>query len=266
MKLDRLRLDGQVALVTGGGRGIGRGVATVFSEAGAAVVVTARSPDEIQDTVEQIRNAGGRAVAVQGDVTKREDNARLVEAALQEFGRIDIVVNNAGGSGGLKPFLELTEDQFIDDFRLNTLSAVTLTQLATPHMLKAGGGSVINISSRAGSFAGRGRVQYGVAKAALEHLTRLLAHELAPKIRVNAISIGTVMTSALQRAYDAGMNRDDLLCGIPLNREGDVDDVGLAALYLCSKGCYANGEILHLDGGLPTNPSNMRPVRAAAAE
>ena len=264
MKLDRLRLDGKVALVTGGGRGIGRGVATVLAEAGAAVVVTARSPDEIRDTVEMIRDHGGQAIAVQGDVTKREDSAHLVDAALQKFGRIDIVVNNAGGSGGMKPFLELTEEMFISDFRLNTLSAVNLTQLAAPHMFEAGSGSVINISSRAGSFSGRGRTQYGVAKAALEHLTRLMAHELAPTIRVNAISIGTVMTAALQSAYDAGMDREDLLCGIPLHREGDIDDVGLAALYLCSNGCYANGEILHLDGGLPTNPSNLRPVRAAA--
>ena len=134
MKLDRLRLDGQVALITGGGRGIGRGIATVLSEAGAAVVVTARSPGEIQETVELVRKAGGRAIAVQGDVTKRADNARLVEATLEEFGQIDIVVNNAGGSGGLKPFAELTEELFIDDFRLNTLSAFTLTQLAAPHM------------------------------------------------------------------------------------------------------------------------------------
>ena len=263
MTLERLKLDGKVALVTGGGRGVGRGIASVFAEAGAAVVVTARTPDQIRDTAAQIQAAGGRALDVVADATKREDNERAVQAAIDKFGRLDILVNNAGG-GAAKPFFDLTEDDLRYDFQLNAVSTFTLTQLAAPHMMKVGGGSVVNISSRAAAFVGSGRLPYGVAKAALEQLTRLLAHELAPKIRVNAIALGTVMTPALQRYFDSDleMAREDLLTAIPLHRVGNVEDIGLAALYFCASDCYATGSILHVDGGLPTAPGNLRPARA----
>ena len=267
MTLERLKLDGKVALVTGGGRGVGRGIAGVLAEAGAAVVVTARTPDQIRDTVAQIQAAGGRAVDVVADATRREDNERAVQAAIDSFGRLDILVNNAGG-GAAKPFFELTEDDLRYDFQLNAVSTFTLTQIAAPHMLRAGGGSVVNISSRAASFVSTGRLPYGVAKAALEQLTRLLALELAPKIRVNAIALGTVMTPALQRYFDTDLDmaREDLLAAIPLHLVGNVEDIGLAALYLCSAGCYATGAVLNVDGGLPTAPSNLRPAGMAAAE
>ena len=262
MTLERLKLDGKVALVTGGGRGVGRGIASVLAEAGAAVVVTARTPDQIRDTAMQIQAAGGRAIDVVADATKREDNERAVQAAIDQFGRLDILVNNAGG-GGAKPFFELTEDDLRHDFQLNAVSTFTLTQLAAPHMIKVGGGSVVNISSRAAAFVGRGRLPYGVAKAALEQLTRLLAHELAPMIRVNAIALGTVMTPALQRYFDSDLDmaQEDLLAAIPLHRVGNVEDIGLAALYFCASDCYATGSILHVDGGLPTAPGNLRPNR-----
>lgn len=264
MILDRLKLDGKVALITGGGRGIGRGIANALSEAGATVVVTARSPDQIQDTVEELTTQGRRAIAIQADVTKREDNERAVQAVMSQFGRLDILVNNAGGSGTTGPFLELTEEQFRRDMDLNMLSAFTLTQIATPHLLESGGGSVINISSRAGSLAARGRLHYGVAKAALEHLTRRMAQELAPDIRVNALAIGTVLTAALQSGYDQGLDRAAMLASIPLEREGTIDEVGLAALFLCAEGCYVTGQILYLDGGLQGAPSSHGGVRLRA--
>ena len=259
MALERLRLDGQVALVTGGGRGVGRGVATVLAEAGAAVVVTARTPDQIRDTAEQIKQAGGRAIDVVADATSRADNERAVQAAIDAFGRLDILVNNAGG-GAAKPFFDLEEEDLLYDFRLNAGSTFMLTQMAARKMLKTGGGSVVNISSRAASFVGKGRLPYGVAKAALEQLTRLLAQELAPTIRVNAIALGTVMTPALERyfANDLGSAREDLIEAIPLDRVGNVEDIGLAALYFCARDCYATGSILHVDGGLPTAPGNLK--------
>lgn len=257
MTLERLRLDGKVALVTGGGRGVGRGIATVLAEAGAAVVVTARTPEQIEETAAQITNAGGRAIAVTADVLKRSDNERAVQAAIDAFGRLDILVNNVGG-GEARPFMELEEEDLLHDFRLNAVSTFSLTQLAAPHMEKVGGGSVVNISSRASSFVGRGRLPYGVAKAALEHLTRLLAHELAPGIRVNAISLGTVKTPALQRFLDSESEtgRENLMAAIPLGKVGDVEDIGLATLYLCSAGCYATATVLNIDGGLPGTPSS----------
>ena len=250
MAHDRLKLDGQVALITGGGRGIGRGIATVFAEAGAAVVVTARTPDQLEETVTRIRNGGGRAISVVGDVVKRVDNERAVAAALDAFGRIDILVNNAGG-GNFKPFLELADDDFRLEFEWNALSAFMLTQIATPHMLKNGGGCVLSISSAAGRFGIRGMTPYSVAKAALEQLTRSMAQELSPKIRVNAIALGTIVTEALRHIHklDPGL-RDRMLAMIPLHREGSVEDIGMAALYLCSPDCYATGSILHIDGGI----------------
>ena len=259
MALERLRLDGQVALITGGGRGIGRGIASVLSEAGAAVTITARSPDEVRDTAEMIRSRGGRALAVQADVTQRSDNERAVQAALDEFGRLDILVNNAGGSSGAKPMAQLTEDLFRADLELNMLSAFTLTQIAAPHLAKGGRGSVINISSRAGAFAAPGRMQYGVAKAALDHLTRLMAQELAPHVRVNGIGVGTVMTAALQRGFAQTGGLEDLTAKIPLNRLGDVEDIGLTALYFCAQGCYVTGVVLPVDGGLQASPAVLSP-------
>ena len=267
MSLDRLRLEGQVAIVTGGGRGVGRGIASVLAQAGAAVVVTARTLEQIEDTVAHITAAGGRAIAVPGDATSRADGERAVQTALNEFGRLDILVNNVGG-GTAKPFFDLTEDDLVRDFRLNTVSTFLLTQIAAPHMMKnEGGGSVVNISSRAADFPGRGRAPYGVAKAALEQLTRNMAMELAPKIRVNAIALGTVMTSGLQRYYDRGEGgkREHSLATIPLHREGDPEDIGLATLYLCSAGCYATGSVMHIDGGLPTTPATMLAVAKAVA-
>ena len=258
MALERLRLDGQVALVTGGGRGVGRGIAKVLAEAGAAVVVTARSRDQLDDTVSTIREAGGRAIAFTGDVTKRADNERAVAAALEEFGRIDILVNNAGG-GKYKPFLELTDDDLRFEFDWNALSAFMLTQIAAPHMLKAGAGAVVNISSGAGHMPIRGMTPYSVAKAALEMLTRVMADELAPKIRVNAISLGTVKTPGLQNAYVSDGLRDRMMERIPLHREGEVEDIGLMALYLCGPQCYATGAVMHVDGGIQSGILDRTP-------
>ena len=265
MTLERLKLNGKVAIVTGGGRGVGQGIASVLAQAGATVVVTARTPDQINDTVAQIEAEGGSAVAIVADAMKREDNERLIATVIEKFGRLDILVNNAGG-GAAKPFFDLTEEDLLHDFNFNVISTFTLTQLAAPHMLKTGGGSVVNISSRMATFLSKGRMPYGVAKAALEQLTRLLAQELAPTIRVNAIALGTVMTPALERYFenDLDMAQETLLNMIPLHRIGNVQDVGLAALYFCATDCYATGSVLHVDGGLATALANKVPNKANA--
>jgi len=260
MTLERLKLDGKVALVTGGGEGVGQGIALTLAEAGALVVVTGRRLDPINDTVARINSMGGRALAVQADATSRADNERVVEQAIGKFGRIDILVNNVGGSGGgMKPFADVLDSDLLHDFQLNVVSAFMLAQLCAPHMRKAGEGSIVNISSRAGTFVGKGRLQYGVAKAALEQLTRLLAQELGPEIRVNAIALGTIMTPALERAIerDNGPMGEALFKSNPLKKIGNVGDIGLATLYFCARDCYATGSVLYVDGGLPTTPSNM---------
>lgn len=260
MTLERMNLEGKVAIVTGGGQGVGRGIAEVLAEAGATVVVTARRTDGIAETVEAIESRGGRALAIQADATSRADNERVVAQAVEAFGRIDILVNNVGGSGGgMKPFIDVSEADLLHDFQLNVVSAFMLTQLCAPHMRQSGGGSVVNISSRAGTFVGKGRIQYGVAKAALEQLTRLMAQELGPEIRVNAIALGTIMTPALENviARDNGAMGDALFKCNPLQAIGNVGDIGLATLYFCAKDCYATGSVLYVDGGLPTTPSNL---------
>lgn len=251
--LDRLRLEGQVAIVTGAGRGVGRGIATVLAEAGATVVCSARTRTEIDETVSRIESAGGKAVAVTADVTKKADLDALAAYTMDSFGKIDVVVNNAGGIF-YRPFLEISEEEFRFHFDWNTTSAFLLSQAAAPHMLKAGSGAIVNISSGAGHFGIRGMMAYCVAKAALENLTRALAQELAPKIRVNALALGAIMTPALQATYDMQPDYQEKLRALtPLHREGTAEDIGLAALYLLSDGCYASGAIIHIDGGLQDN-------------
>ncbi|MGH2897706.1 MAG: SDR family NAD(P)-dependent oxidoreductase, partial [Solirubrobacteraceae bacterium] len=149
MILDRFKLDGKVALVTGAGRGIGAGIALGFAEAGADVVCAARTQAEIDQVAAQVRGRGRRALAVPCDVMERAQLEALVARAMSEFGRIDILVNNAGGSPW-KPFLRTSEREFEDSFRFNVTSAFLLARFAVPHMLAAGGGAIVNISSAMG--------------------------------------------------------------------------------------------------------------------
>ena len=250
MVLERLRLDEQVAIITGAGRGVGRGIALALAEAGGTIVCSARSKNEIDETVAMIEGAGGKAVAMIADVMKKADLDKLVETTAERFGRIDIVVNNAGGID-FKSFYEVTEEDFVFHFNWNTTSSFLLAQAAVPHMLKRGYGSIINVSSAAGRIGIRGMLSYGVAKAGLEQLTRGLAQELSPTIRVNCVALGAVMTPALQNLYDMQPDYKAKLEALtPLRTVGDPDSVGLAVLYFCSRDCYSTGSILHIDGGL----------------
>lgn len=251
MALERLRQDGKVAIVTGGARGIGLGVARVLAEAGASIVLTARTPAHVDAAVAGLEALGARAIAIVGDVTKKADNQNVIDTALREFGRIDILINNAGGTDGVRPFLEIDEGKFEGDFRLNVQSALQMTQLAAPHLMKSGEGSVVNISSRSAQLGSRGFTSYSVVKAALERLTCMMAKELAPDVRVNAISLGAIHTEAFQEVLKITPSLAETLTSqIPLHRIGEPEDVGLAALYLCSSRAYATGMVMQLDGGV----------------
>ncbi len=250
MILDLFKLTDRVAVVTGGGKGIGRGICLAFAEAGADVVCAARTASDLEATAKAVRERGRRALPVRADVTRTEDLERIVEAAVSEFGRLDVLVNNAGGTGP-RPAMQTSEAYFEAALRFNVTQAFLLTRLAVPHMVEtAGGGAVVNISSRSSDMVQTAFVAYGAGKAALNMMTRNLAAELAPKVRVNAISVGGVGTEALEVVLTNDALRAQFEANTPMRRPGTVEDVAACALYLASPASsWVTGKIFQVDGG-----------------
>lgn len=248
--LDKFRVDGQVAIVTGAGRGIGRASAIALAEGGADVVLAARTEEQLDEVAGVIRGLGRRAETVVIDVMELERLGELVDVAVDRLGGLDIVVNNAGGSMP-KALLETSTRSFERAFTFNVTTAFELTKAAVPAMLERGAGSVVNISSVAGRMADRGFAAYGTAKAALTHLTKEMAADLSPRIRVNGVAVGSVATSALEVALTDDSLREQMEAGTPLKRLGEPEDIAAGVLYLCSPaGSYMTGKLLEIDGGL----------------
>jgi len=246
------KLEGKVAVVTGASKGIGAGIARALADEGASVVVNYSSSKQgANRVVAEISGRGGKAIAMQGDVSKQADIERLFSEAKKAFGRLDILVNNAGVYE-LGPLEEVTEDLFHKHFNLNVLGLLLTTKEAVKH-LGPEGGSVINIGSGASSLRPANSTVYTATKAAVDAITGVLAKELGPrKIRVNSINPGMIETEGVHSAGFIGSDFQKMVeTQAPLGRMGQPDDIAPTAVYLASSDSkYMTGETLLVSGGL----------------
>ena len=260
MILDRFSVADRVAIVTGAGQGIGKGISIGLAEAGADVVLAARTSSDLDAVAKQIEGLGRRALVVPTDVMDRQALELLVAQAIKGFGRLDILVNNAGGTMP-SPAMSTSERFLEKAFSFNVTAAFTLTKLAARAMVdSAGGGSVVNISSRSASMTQTSFVAYGAAKAALDRLTRNMAPELAPRVRLNAIDVGGVATRSLEVVLTDENLRRQFIEGTPMRRPGEPQDIACAVLYLVSDASsWVTGKVFEVDGGTES-PSIVVPV------
>lgn len=241
-------LTDQVALITGAGAGIGQAIAETFARAGAAVVVSDLDADSAAAVAKGIEDAGGRATDVACDVTREADLSGVVTKAVDTFGKLTLLVSNAGG-GGPKPF-----DMPMEDFRraydLNVFSLFRLAQLAAPEMEKAGGGAILAITSMSAENKNKRMASYASSKAATSHLVRNIAFDLGPRnIRVNGIAPGATRTEALKSVLNDEVEQQ-MLTHTPIKRLGEPEDMANAALFLCAPASsWISGQILTVSGG-----------------
>lgn len=255
-------LNEQVAIVTGGGRGIGRAIARRFAAEGAAVLVAARTAEQVESTAKEIESTGGRAAWIAADVSREEDAVRILEMARNTFGGVDILVNNAGIYGPVKPIEEITTEEWDRVIAVHLRGAFIMTRLLLPEMYSRGAGAIVNMSSVAARAAFPWGAAYATVKAGLLGLTRTTAAEGAQRgVRANAILPGPVpeteMSQELGRALSARVGVapeimfKDFLKGILQGRPQTVDEIAAAALFLVSDQASAiTGQALSVDGGM----------------
>jgi len=254
-------LKGKVAVITGGGRGIGRAIALKFSGEGSAVVVAARTKSEIEAVAKEIRDAGGSALAVAADVADEKQCEHLIHAATAQFGHIDILVNNAGDYGPVKPVEEISPAEWDGVIAVHLRGAYLLTRLVLPGMYARASGAILNISSLSAKSAFAWGAPYAAAKAGMLGLTRVTAAEAARKgVRINAICPGPVTETKMSKdlghtlAERLGVSEEEQLKGflntILQGRGQTANEVAAAALFLCSEQASAiTGQSLNVDGG-----------------
>ena len=246
--MQMFRMDGQVAFVNGAGRGIGAASALALAEAGADVAIRARTLSQLEETAESIRSFGRRALVLQA--VEDEDDTVALDKVVEHFGSLHSLVNVVGGAMP-GPFLGGTDEKLNDAFEFNVTGPIRMIRAAVPHLLASGGGSVVNITTTMAHLVARGFSTYGTVKAALDHATRLIAADLAPRIRVNAVAPGSIHTESLEVIMRDPEIRRSIEEATPLRRLGTTDDIAAAVLYLCSPASsYMTGKTLHVDGGL----------------
>jgi 7-alpha-hydroxysteroid dehydrogenase len=266
---EQFRLTGRIALITGAGKGIGAAIATTFAEAGADVALTARTAADLESVAAAVRERGRRALVMPGDVNDLDFLGRLVEATVAEFGGLDILVNNAGGSMS-RPFLQTTVDQLAKSFHFNVLVPFELSRLAVPYLLNRGDAAIVNIGSVVGELAVRGQFTHSLTKSAEGQLTRLMAVELSPRIRVNAVLPGAVETDALRGWLErfGPEVREHMISQTAMRRNGLPQDIANAALFLASEASsFVTGKLLMVDGAASTGllPRDMPDLTAESA-
>lgn len=248
-----MRLDGKKALVTGGGRGIGRAVAIAMAREGADVVINyVEDPDDAAKVCEQIEESGRQSLAIQGDISRRADVENLFERAWEDFGPLDILINNAGIET-IVGLLELTDDQWTQVNDVNLRGTWMCSQVFARRMVQAGrSGAIVNMGSVQAGLALPGRTHYAPTKRGVEALTANLATELAEHgIRVNCVHPGVIETDMTQWVMRDPVALKDVLSKIPLHRVGKPDEIaGVTILLASDDAAYITGQHLYVDGGM----------------
>jgi 2-deoxy-D-gluconate 3-dehydrogenase len=249
-------LTGKKAFITGASRGIGRVIAVALAAAGADVVLAARSEEGLAQTASEVTTLGREAVVIPLDVTSQEAVTAAVDEAIGRLGHLDIVINNAGGSNFMVPFLDMRLSGWEKVMRLNLDSAVYVCQAVGTHMTSRGQGSVINIASVAGLTASPFLAPYGAAKAGLVSLTKTLATEwAAPGVRVNALCPGWTATDLNRNLWDTADGGKAIIAGVPMARWAQPQEMAGPAVFLASDASsYMTGQVLVIDGGQTASP------------
>ena len=257
MNTELFNLEGKTAIVTGGANGIGKGCSLMLSDAGANIVVADLKFEDAQKAADEINDKGGKAmpsassaIAVSCNVTKDEDLTNLVKRTIDEFGSINILVNNVGGGGaGKESPSDISVDDFARTFQLNVFSAWRLSQLCAPEMKKSGYGSIISMSSMSSVNKSPAISAYASSKAAINHMTANLAFDYGPEVRINAVAPGAVKTDALASVLTPEREKK-MLSHTPLDRLGKPEDIAGAVLYFAAPiSSWVSGQVLFVNGG-----------------
>ena len=261
MDLSRFSLEGRTAVITGGSGGIGRGCAHAFADAGANIVIVSLPPDSIPPVVEEVKSRGVEGLGLAADISKADEVAKVVKETLDAFGRIDVLLNIAGGSYSRNPFvpgfkraplLDLSPEDFMGAYEVNVKTAFLCSKAVVPHMKTQGKGVIVNIGSISGQSTKHERpdmAAYGSSKAAVMNLTFHMANQWGPEVRVNAIAPGVINTPRPGNQRPGGQGSDDLQ-HVALRRLGTADDVAGVALFLASDAsAFVSASVVDVNGG-----------------